>query len=90
VRAAEPGPRRPGAVPDEPVDVRAGHDTDRDGRPDTVLDVDGPDLLVHTDLDGDGLADQVLRIGPDGEVRSEPDVGVLDGLWGGAAAGSPD
>ena len=40
--------------------------------PDTLLTADGADLLVHTDLDADGLADRVLRIGPDGAVRAEP------------------
>jgi hypothetical protein len=40
-------------------------DTDGDGLPDTVVVVDGPDLLLHTDLDGDGLADQVLHLGPE-------------------------
>ena len=46
------------------IDVRAGVDTDGDGRADTPPHraTDG-DLLLHTDLDGDGLADQVLRIG---------------------------
>ena len=60
-------------MPDEgeynSTDVHEGVDTDGDGRPDTLLAGDGPDLLVHTDLDGDGLADRVLRIGPDGSVR---------------------
>ena len=65
--------RHPAAVPDEGVDERTyvlgGVDTDGDGRPDTLLVVDGPDLLVRTDLDGDGLADRTLWIGPDGSVR---------------------
>jgi len=38
-------------------------DTDVDGLPDAVVLADGPDLVLHTDLDGDGLADQVLRLG---------------------------
>lgn len=73
--------RRPGAVPDHDgtdpgavdlaaADVRWGADTDGDDRPDTVLAADGTDLLVQTDLDGDGLADRVLRIGPDGAVHA--------------------
>jgi hypothetical protein len=71
--------RRPGAVPDEAhdahldlhaADVTWGTDTDADGRPDTLLTTDGVDLLVLTDLDGDGLADRVLRIGPDGSVHA--------------------
>jgi hypothetical protein len=70
--------RHPGAVPDDvladpdgpgdPVDLGRGVDTDGDGRPDTVLWTDAADLLVATDLDADGLADRVLRIGPDGSV----------------------
>ena len=74
--------RRPGAVPDrvddrtgdlggaDVVDVARGVDTDADGRPDTLLTSDGTDLLVLTDLDGDGLADRVLRIHPDGSVHT--------------------
>jgi hypothetical protein len=67
------GDRRPGAVPDDgpaAADVGSGTDTDGDGRADTLLAVDGADLLVQTDLDGDGLADRVLRIGPDGAVHT--------------------
>jgi hypothetical protein len=70
-------PRR---VPDEVLDVGAGFDTDGDGRPDTAVTVDGIDLVVAIDLDGDRFADQVLRIGPDAVVREvgpEPP-GLLD------------
>ena len=67
--------RDPGSVPDDvpgdPVDVAQGVDTDGDGRPDTVLWTDDADLLVASDLDADGLADRLLRIGPDGSV--DPD-----------------
>ena len=62
----------PAAVPDDPatpLDVRAGLDTDGDERPDTVLTRTVAELLIHTDLDGDGFADRVLGIGPDGTVR---------------------
>ncbi len=96
------GRRRPGAVPDEAVDatgpdgavdVRWGTDTDGDGHPDTLLTADGADLLVLTDLDGDGLADRALRIGPDAAVHvdraphpevAHPDVAhpdVVPGPW---------
>ena len=63
--------RRPGAVPDDDGVIGVGWyaDTDADGAPDTRLTADGADLLVLTDLDGDGLADRVLRIGPDGAVH---------------------
>lgn len=87
----------PGRVPDEPVEptvVIGGFDTDGDGRTDTVIGDDGVDLLLSTDLDGDGFADQVLRIGPDGVVRDaspapmpEPSSLVVDDLMGGAGAG---
>jgi len=97
--------RHPGNVPDEDggqlecrvgvdTDVSSGFDTDGDERPDTVVTDDGVDLILLTDLDGDGLADQVLRIGPDGVVREAPGPmigpgdGVVDGLLGGAEAGS--
>ncbi|MGQ0573751.1 MAG: DUF6802 family protein [Pseudonocardia sp.] len=64
--------RDPAMVPDEHggLDVRAGLDSDGDGRPDTVLTWGDGSLLLHTDLDGDGFADQVLGIGPDGAVRA--------------------
>ncbi len=86
--------RHPGCVPEEntaenrAIDVRAGFDTDGDGRPDTVLDEDGIDLVVAIDLDADGFADQVLRIGPDAVVRVVgPEPPEADGLPGGAEAG---
>jgi hypothetical protein len=56
-------------VTDEVLDVGAGFDTDGDGTPDTAVTVDGIDLVVAIDLDGDRFADQVLRIGPDAVVR---------------------
>lgn len=80
-------------------DVSHGWDTDDDGRGDTVLTADGIDLVLLSDLDGDALADQVLRIGPDGVVREAvppepleggveaPGRGVVDGLLGGAGVG---
>jgi hypothetical protein len=80
--------RHPGAVPDDvladvpgdPVDVGRGVDTDGDGRADTVLWTDDADLLVASDLDADGLADRVLRIGPNGSVdpggAPDPDASV--------------
>lgn len=84
--------RHPGQVPDDPVfDL----DTDGDGVLDTTMACDGVDLVVLTDLDGDRFADQVLRIGPDGVVReagpeppAAPGSGIVDGLLGGAEAGS--
>jgi hypothetical protein len=69
-----PDPRRPGDVPDEPDPwrpaVAGGLDTDDDGVADTTVVDDGADLLVATDLDGDGIADQVLRMVADGTVRT--------------------
>ena len=62
----------PGRVPDDALDVGAGFDTDGDGAPDTLVTVDGIDLVVAIDLDGDRFADQVLRIGPDAGVREQP------------------
>jgi hypothetical protein len=62
-------------------EVREGIDTDGDGHPDTILTVVGGDLVVHSDLDGDGLADQVLGIGPDATVLVlAPDVDPVS-LW---------
>jgi hypothetical protein len=71
----------PGRVPDGLLDVGAGFDTDGDGGPDTAVSVDGIDLVVAIDLDGDRFADQVLRIGPDAVVRDvgpEPPDGLPD------------
>ena len=90
--------RRPGAVPDDELheaagdgtaaDVRGGADTDGDRHPDTLLTADGGDLLVLTDLDGDGLADRVLRIGPDGGVQADVGVDPADAT-GSAPAHAP-
>lgn len=102
--------QRPGRVPDDPAhgavpsgfDVDDGdpsgfdarYDTDGDGRADTAVTDDGVDLLLLTDLDGNGVADQILRIGPDGVVREAapdppagPGGGLLDGLRCGVDAG---
>ncbi len=51
-------------------------DTDGDGRLDTSLVEDGFDLILGTDLDADGVVDQILQIGPDGVIRVE----LLDDL----------
>jgi hypothetical protein len=50
--------------------VAGGLDTDSDGVADTTVVDDGADLLVTTDLDGDGVADQVLRLVAGGTVRT--------------------
>ena len=80
------------AVDGVPADLRGGADTDGDGHPDTLLTADGPDLLVLSDLDGDGLADRVLRIGPDGAVHgvaAHGDAGHGDAGHGDAGHGAP-
>ena len=51
-------------------------DTDGDGRLDTSLVDDGVDLIFGTDLNADGVIDQLLQLGPDGVIRVE----VLDDL----------
>lgn len=55
-----PEPVAPTRVAVGPGDL----DTDGNGLPDSVVLADGRDLVLHTDLDGDGLADRVLRLGP--------------------------
>lgn len=67
--------RSPGDVPD--VGPRLVLDTDGDGRLDTGLGDDGVDLILSVDVDADGVVDEILRIGPDGLIRTE----MLDDLW---------
>ena len=62
-----------------------GPTPDGDGVPDTLLTVDGPDLLVQTDLDTDGVVDRVVRIGLDGAIHTEPSGDPV----GGARVGWP-
>ena len=57
--------RTPGPAPASP---RRRHRR-ATARPDTIVSGDGVDLILRTDLDGDGYADRVLRIGPDGVTR---------------------
>ncbi|MCE3553500.1 hypothetical protein LWC33_18820 [Pseudonocardia sp. RS11V-5] len=59
-----PEPLASGSAPTRVAVGADGLDTDTDGVADSVVVVDGPDLLLHTDFDGDRLADQVLRFGP--------------------------
>lgn len=60
----------PRSVPDGPgcPDVSAGLDSDDDGAPDSVFTTDDHDLLLHTDLDGDGLADRTVALHADGST----------------------
>ena len=51
-------------------------DTDGDGRFDTSLVDDGVDLIFGTDLDADGIVDQILRFGSDGVIHMD----LLDDL----------
>lgn len=46
-------------------------DTDGDGRADTSVADDGIDLMFGVDVDADGIVDEILRIGPDGIVKTE-------------------
>jgi hypothetical protein len=80
--------QNPGGVPDEFPDIGAEFDTDGNGMPDTAVTVDGIDLVVAIDFDGDGFADQVLRIGPDAVVREVgPEKSGSDGLLDPVEAG---
>jgi hypothetical protein len=70
-----PGPRTPWSVPEPGCpgpDVRHGFDSDGDGAADSVFTADHDDLLLHTDLGGDGLGDRTLRLRPDGSAGLEP------------------
>lgn len=79
MRWVEPDPRlrAPGAVDDL---APPGVDTDGDGRPDTTVAVEGPELVLRTDIDGDGVADVVLRVGPVPMPGAEP-AAPFDGWW---------
>lgn len=57
---------------DDRIEVAGGTDTDLDGRPDTLLVPDRPELLLAVDLDRDTLADVVLEVGSDAVVRRFP------------------
>jgi hypothetical protein len=60
--------RADGDRPDEPLgELVIGPwdlDTDGDGVPDSILVDDDGGPVAATDLDGDGLADQILRLAP--------------------------
>ena len=81
-------------MPDLADGLVGGSDTDGDGVPDTVLSMDGADLLVRTDLDVDGVVDRVLRIGLDGAVHAElptgPGAGSAPAEWPGLLGGLLD
>ncbi|MDN5749708.1 MAG: hypothetical protein L0H64_14515, partial [Pseudonocardia sp.] len=53
------------------IHVAGGLDSDADGHADSVFTEAGDDLLLHTDLDGDCLADQAVRLRPDGGTSME-------------------
>ena len=55
-------------VPGEPVLGPPSVDSDADGVPDTTVAEVSDQLVLATDLDHDGRADAVTRIGPDGVV----------------------
>ncbi|GAA2549524.1 hypothetical protein [Pseudonocardia hydrocarbonoxydans] len=54
-------------------EVTAGFDTDDDGTPDSLFsEDDSGELFLHTDLDGDGLADRTLALRADGDIDAAP------------------
>jgi uncharacterized protein DUF6802 len=57
-------------VPGEPVLGSPTVDSDADGVPDTVVAEVADQLVLATDLDHDGRADAVTRIGPDAVVTA--------------------
>jgi hypothetical protein len=57
-------------VPGEPVLGAPSVDSDADGVPDTAVAEVADQLVLATDLDHDGRADAVTRIGPDAVVTT--------------------
>jgi hypothetical protein len=57
-------------VPGEPVLGPPSVDSDADGVPDTAVAEVADQLVLATDLDHDGRADAVTRIGPDAVVTA--------------------
>jgi hypothetical protein len=69
-------------VPGEPVLGAPTVDSDADGVPDTAVSEIADQLVLATDLDHDGRADAVTRIGPDGVVTARAgDPGPQDRPW---------
>ena len=71
-------------VPGEPVLAAPTVDSDADGVPDTAVAEVADQLVLATDLDHDGLADAVTRIGPDAVVTTRAGVAGhehLDRPW---------
>jgi hypothetical protein len=69
-------------VPGEPVLGTPTVDSDADGMPDTAVAEVADQLVLATDLDHDGRADAVTRIGPDGVVTARAgDPGPQDWPW---------
>ncbi|GAY11115.1 hypothetical protein [Pseudonocardia sp. N23] len=69
-------------TPDRPgLPLEVGADTDEDGVADTLALLDGPDLLLHMDVDGDGLSDDVLALGVDDLPGIEPRGRWWSWLW---------
>lgn len=66
--------RDPRAVPDDGCpEITTGIDSDADGTPDSLFTGDDSgDLLLHTDLDGDGLADRTTALRADGSHDTAP------------------
>lgn len=76
---------------DDRIDVRGGTDTDHDGRPDTLLVPDRPELMFAVDLDRDTLADVIVEVGPDAVARRFPLLpGSTDPLAEACYADDPD
>lgn len=71
-----------GLVPGEPVLGAPTVDSDADGVPDTAVTEVADQLVLATDVDHDGRADAVTRIGPDGVVTARAgDPDARDHAW---------
>ncbi|MDL5155023.1 DUF6802 family protein [Actinomycetospora termitidis] len=76
-------------LPGAPVLAAPTVDSDLDGAADTTVAPQDDALVLATDLDHDGLADVVTRIGPEGVVTTRHGGPPEERPWGAAPPPAP-